>query len=126
VYVIVDVARERHFGGLVVLRYVLSTDARMGFTGFSPVTCTLELPSTLSGRSLEAYESIVEKLTAANIPFALHWGQHLPVASTAARVEAIYGSDAQAYRDARRTLLPTASGRRMFASEAPERVGLTG
>jgi hypothetical protein len=53
------------------------------------------------------------------------FGQHsLPVAYSAGRVDAVYGADATAYRSARRGLLPTPAGRRMFASETLERLGL--
>jgi len=122
---LLSVAKTYLFGALFAFRYVPPTEARLGFTRFSSQTCTIEIPANLSGRSSEAYERIIAAMDASQIPYTMHWGQCLPVGYTAAHVQNVYGDDADAYRTARRLLLPTETGRWRFSNDVLERFGLS-
>jgi hypothetical protein len=110
---IIEVARRFPWGGMPAVRFVKGSNASLAFTCFAPTTCTIELPSVGSGRSLEAFEHVWDELETRNIRYTLHWGQILRPAP--ARMKAVYGTRWDDWIGARRALL-SAAGRRTFAN----------
>ncbi|HEX6765911.1 MAG TPA: FAD-binding protein [Polyangiaceae bacterium] len=118
---IVDVAREFPFPGLVAGRFVKASPATLAFTGFAPVSCTIELPGAGSDRTKQFHERVFERLDQDGIPFTLHWGQCGDFSGE--RVRSMYGDRVDAWLAQRRKLL-TPAGRRLFSNPFLERAGL--
>lgn len=120
---ILDVARRMPFGGPVALRYVKDSSALLAFTRFAPITCTIELPSAGTKRTQRAFEEVWTALDDPPIPCTFHWGQRFRDDYNWDRIHAIFGSRADGWLAARRSLLSPA-GRRMFSNALVERCGL--
>jgi hypothetical protein len=120
---ILQVAGTQPWPGLVALRYVKWSRSHMAFTRFSPITCTIELPSAGSPATQRAFEMIWDELERRRIPYTLHWGQQLRY--DAARVKAAFGVRATRWLAARRAFL-SESARRTFSNSLIEEAGLGG
>ncbi|SRR5712692_59443 len=121
---IVEVAGKKPFSGVIALRYVKASDALLGFTRFKDTTCTIELPSSLSSRTADAFDNVCEALHTGGLPYTLHWGQCLPLPYTVERVRETFGDDVDRWLTARRGFLTSPAARRMFANVVAERCGL--
>jgi hypothetical protein len=111
---VIQVARAFPWAGFPAVRYVKGSQASLAFTRFQPITCTVELPSSGSSRSVEAFEKIWDELERRKVRFTLHWGQQLR--ADPARIRQSFGpARVNAWLKARRGFLG-ASGRRTFAN----------
>jgi FAD/FMN-containing dehydrogenase len=118
-----DVARAYPFPGLIAVRFVKSSAATLAFTGFAPITCTIELPAAGTDRTEEFFRRVFQRLDQDGIRFSLHWGQCGDF--SAQRVRAAYGGAVDRWLDQRRKLLSPA-GRELFSNAFVERCGLAG
>jgi hypothetical protein len=111
---VIQVARAFPWAGFPAVRYVKGSQASLAFTRFQPITCTVELPSSGSSRTVEAFEKIWDELERRKVRFTLHWGQQLR--ADPARIRQSFGpARVNAWLKARRGFLG-ASGRRTFAN----------
>ncbi|MET0596069.1 MAG: FAD-binding protein [Polyangiaceae bacterium] len=118
--IIMSVADDHPFGGVVAVRYVKGSRALLAFTQYEP-TCTVEIQAVDSDRTAEAYRRIWSQLDAAGIAFTFHWGQALPFEPS--RYRNVYGSRADRWLAAKGSFL-SAAGRRLFSNELVRGVGL--
>ena len=118
---ILSVADSFRWPGLIALRYVKGSWAPLAFTRFSPVTCTIELPSAGSSRTLDAFERIWDELERRRIPYALHWGQQLRYDPP--RVKRAFGVRATRWQKARQAFL-TPRARHTFSNALLDSTGL--
>jgi hypothetical protein len=111
------------YPGLIALRYVAQSRTLLGFNRFTE-NVTIELPALghLRG-TLDFYGRVWAALSAANIPYTLHWGQVNQLGRETVR--AMWGDAAvDRWLRARRGLLSPA-GRKMFANPYLVRCGLS-
>jgi hypothetical protein len=118
---IIATARRFPYGGTIALRFVKTSPALLALTRFSPITCTIELPSVGTRRSAEALRRIWAELEAQGIRFTLHWGQALPDDSSWMR--RAFDARLDDWLSARRNLL-SPQGRRTFSNDLLIRYGL--
>jgi hypothetical protein len=115
-------AKKFPFAGLLSLRYVRASKAKLAFTKFAPVTCTIELPAAGSKRTAEFYARAFNALEAAKIPYTLHWGQMNNF--TPQRVRNMWGTAVDGWIAARHSLLTTPKARYMFSNKLSGDCGL--
>ena len=120
--VLIHTAKEFPFAGLLSLRYVCASRAKLAFTKFAPVTCTIELPAAGSPRTVEFYTRAFNALKAAKIPYALHWGQMNNF--TSRTVREMWGAVVDDWIAARHALLTTPNARYMFSNKLSGDCGL--
>ncbi|WP_394831498.1 FAD-binding protein [Pendulispora rubella] len=111
---IIEVANRFPWSGFPAIRYVKGSDATLAFTHFSPMACTIELPSAGSPRTLEAFHRVWDELRARGIRFTMHWGQNMR--EDRALIEYGHGARVEEWLRARRSLLG-ATGQRIFGSD---------
>jgi len=115
--------RNQPFLGPVALRFVKGSSAILPFTQFAPVTCTIELPGARLKWVPGLYRAIYDALGAANVPFALHWGQEGRFDKQALLLA--YGPQRlQTWKAARQQVLITPEQRERFASDLLIAAGL--
>lgn len=107
--------KNQPFLGPVALRFVKASAATLAFTRFTPVTCTIELPGARLRWVPQLYRAVFDALTAANIPFALHWGQEGRF-DQPSLVQAYGPQRLQTWKAARQRVLSTSDQRQRFAS----------
>lgn len=108
--------KNQPFMGPVALRFVKASRATLAFSRFAPVTCCIELPGGRLRWVPELYQNVFAALAAANIPFALHWGQEGPF-DRQSLMRAYGAQRLQTWKDARRRVLNTADLRQRFAND---------
>jgi FAD/FMN-containing dehydrogenase len=118
---VLEVARTFPWAGFPAVRYVKGSGATLPFTHFSPITCTIELPSAGSDRTKLAFERVWVELHRRNIVFTLHWGQCLR--PSAIHFSSAYGARVARWQSARQGLLGSA-GRQTFSSDWLEKLNL--
>jgi hypothetical protein len=122
VKLILAIARQSNFAGLVGLRFVKNSSATLAFTRFSPLTCTIELPGLNSNNTNNFYSQVFTEMDNANIPFTLHWGQQGDFSSK--RLTSMYGNAITDWVVERKKLLPDPIQRYMFTNDFLKRCGL--
>jgi hypothetical protein len=122
--IVLGAAGEAPFGAPLALRYVKSSDALLGFTCFSPITCTFEIPGVDAARTREGHRRIWQALAASGLPHTYHWGQALPQ-NPDWPVAGFGEVRVRQWLDARRKFL-SAAGRSMFQNAMLSRCGLAG
>lgn len=120
--ILVDAARRFPFPGVLALRYVRPSKAKLAFTKFAPATCTIEIPAAGSKRTIEFYEKAFAALCNAHIPYTLHWGQMNNF--TPKNVRNMWGSAVDEWIAARHRLLTSAHARLMFSNDLLTLCGL--
>lgn len=101
---------------LFAMRYVKASRATLAFQRFPDRTCVLEIDGVASELTMNFYDAAWGQLTALGIPHTFHWGKMQPF--DAAGLETMYGSGAlDAWRQARRTILPTPALQKVFANK---------
>jgi hypothetical protein len=118
----IDEMKHSLFPGVIGVRFVKPTKATVGFTKFSPLTCTIEIPSINIDSTKAGYQSVFDALDDADIPFTLHWGQvgdYSPY-----RLQKMYGASLGKWIKARETLLPDSTQRYMFTNDFMKGCGL--
>ncbi|SFC90408.1 FAD-binding protein [Spirosoma endophyticum] len=110
------------FTGIFAFRYVKGTDATLGFTKF-PKTCVLELDGIFSDKTTSFCTTFWDKLEAAGIPFAFHWGKMLDLTKT--RLRTMYSSaSVDAWIKARNTLMKDKNSLKLFTNDVMKQWGL--
>ena len=108
--------------GLIALRYVKKSRATLAFTNKN-ITCTIELPTVLSGQTGIFYKALWARLEANTISFTFHWGQCSQLNETKVRQK--WGDEAvDSWLKARNYFLPTNNSRTMFSNDFIEQCGL--
>jgi hypothetical protein len=120
--VLIRAAEKFHFPGLLCQRYVRPSKAKLAFTKFAPVTCTIEIPAAASKRTAEFYMRAFDALKGAQIPFTLHWGQMNNF--TRQVVRDMWGPAVDDWIAARHGVLTTPKARYMFSNKFSEDCGL--
>lgn len=118
---ILQIARDQTFPGLVALRYVPRAKAMLGFQRF-PRTCVIDVDGAQSDRTETLYRRVWDALRAQNIPHAMHWGKIHP--ADPASIRAMYPNVLDRWLDLRRSHLD-AAGLRMFSSPFTDARGLS-
>ncbi|MEM9592902.1 MAG: FAD-binding protein [Acidobacteriota bacterium] len=108
----------------VGLRYVKASRGTLAFTRHGPQTCVLEIDGPRSKGVLFSYRRIWRELEDAAIPFTFHWGKINDLHLQPSRLRRMYGPRAEAWRAARRALLPTERLRGVFANGRLRGMGL--
>ena len=121
--IIMGLAKEHNFPGVIALRFVRPTVATLGFTKFSPLTCTIELPGLNSENTSKFFAAVFSSMDAAHIPFTLHWGQQGDY--SAIRLNQMYGDAVDEWMNAREHLLPDPWQRYTFTNDFMNRCGLS-
>jgi len=112
----------RQLLGAMSVRFVGGSSATLAPNTKSP-TAFIEIPSIRTTETTLVYDACSAALSAANIPFGCHWGQYLTRVEESLSDYWPAGNRA-AWLAARRTLLPSAKARRVFASPVLAEVGL--
>lgn len=123
VRLIMLLARQGDFPGVLGIRFVKNSKATLAFTRFSPVTCTIELPGLNSVSTQNFYMQVFKEMDNANIPFTLHWGQQGDYSPK--RLSSMYGSAVDEWIKQRNILLPDPIQRYMFTNDFLKRCGLS-
>jgi len=111
--------------GLFAMRYVKPSRATLAFTRHEDRTCVLEIDGVYSKRMMDFYTAAWARLDELGIPLTFHWGKLLPI-DPAVFVKG-YGQPAlDAWRAARRKLLPTPALRTVFANQMLKDLELDG
>ena len=92
----------------------------LAFTRFD-YTCILELDGAFSDATTNFYRAVWKRLDDEKIPYTVHWGKVNEL--TPARVQQMYGADADAWVAARNKLLD-ASSRKVFCNPLLKEWGL--
>lgn len=121
--IIINLARQNNFTGLLGIRFVKNSAATLAFTRFSPITCTVELPAINSENTHNFYLKVFNELDTARIPFTLHWGQEGDYSPK--RLAAMYGDALKEWIDQRSIMLPDPLQRYMFTNDFLKRCGLS-
>jgi hypothetical protein len=109
---------------LISARFVKGTRATLGYTRF-PNTCVLELDG-IRGVGVEGYfTQVLSALTAAGIPFALHWGKAIDWYNQPGHLQQAYGGAIAQWQACRQQLLPTPALQNLFTNDRMEKIGLT-
>jgi FAD/FMN-containing dehydrogenase len=119
--VMVNAQEMQSYPGLLAFRWVKGSNAVLAWTRF-PTTCTIELPAAYSDKTTAYYEAVWNGLTAAAIPYTLHWGQMNNF--TPERIQAMYGAARNTWVANRQKLLPSAALQRVFSSAFLQSCGL--
>ncbi len=122
VKLIKSIASEEDFTGLLGIRFVKNSNAKLAFTRFSPLTCTIELPGLNSSGTQNFYLKVFSSMDDAEIPFTLHWGQEGDF--SARRLSKMYGEAVEEWSKQRKILLPDPIQRYMFTNDFLKRCGL--
>ncbi|MES2372781.1 MAG: FAD-binding protein [Bacteroidota bacterium] len=93
------------FVGLFAYRFVKKSNATLAFTRFDQ-TCVFELDAAFSPKTLTFFTKVWKMLEEEQIPFTFHWGKMNEL--TPQRISQMYGADADAWKEARKTLLDAA------------------
>ena len=104
-------------------RYAQKSPAMLGFTRYDP-TCIIDIDGIDTPATLKLIKLATERLEAAGMPFAQHWGKinHM----TKARVRAAFGGTVDRWNATRKLLLPDAAERAAFSSDRIDSWGLNG
>jgi len=120
-----DIVRKHAAPAIVAMRFVKATNAVLGFTQFTPVTCVLEVDGAFSSRTRMAQQEVWETLESKSLPYTFHWGKMNNLDDR--RVRARYGNDrVTRWLSARNQVLPTPELRRLFANEFTDQLKLSG
>lgn len=110
------------FMGAIGIRFVKGSSALLA-PNARAMSCFLELPSIRTKEIPGIYAACGKALSTQNIPFGCHWGQHLVDIKRC--LTTWWGpNNAQAWRSARATLLPSATAAAVFASPILKTAGL--
>lgn len=120
--IVLTVARQSNFAGLLGVRFVKNSQATLAFTRFSPLTCTIELPGLNSNSTQNFYHQVYTEMDNANIHFTLHWGQEGDFSLK--RLNSMYGKAVNDWLKERTKLLPDPLQRYMFTNDFLKRCGL--
>jgi hypothetical protein len=123
VHLIILLARQGNFPGVLGIRFVKNSSATLAFTRFSPITCTIELPGLNSKSTQNFYNQVFKEMDHANIPFTLHWGQEGDYSPK--RLLSMYGDAVKEWKEQRNILLPDPMQRYMFTNDFLKRCGLS-
>lgn len=123
VKLILNLARQSNFAGLLGIRFVKNSLATLAFTRFNPLTCTIELPGLNSNDTQNFYQQVFNEMDNAKIPFTLHWGQEGDYSPK--RLTSMYGDAVKDWVEARGQLLPDPIQRYMFTNDFLKRCGLS-
>lgn len=123
VKLILSLARQSNFTGLLGIRFVKNSKATLAFTKFSPLTCTIELPGLNSVNTQSFFMQVYKEMDNAKIPFTLHWGQEGDY--SVKRLNLMYGDAVKQWVDDRSRLLPDPMQRYMFSNDFLKRCGLS-
>lgn len=116
---------SHQIAGLFAMRYVKASPATLAFTRHADRTCVLEIDGVYSKRMMEFYDAAWARLEQLGIPLTFHWGKMLPL-DPAVFVNG-YGQPAlDAWRAARRKLLPTPALRTVFENQMLKDLELDG
>ena len=122
VRIILEVAQATPFPGIVALRYVKQSKATLAFTRF-PVTCTIEIPSSLCQETQLFYQDLWKRLDLENIDYTFHWGQCNNLDEGCIR-KRWPEADINAWLEARSKVLRTAAQRQLFSNAFMQTCGL--
>jgi hypothetical protein len=122
VALVMQLATQSVFAGLMGIRFMKNSAATLAFTRFAPLTCTIELPGLNCSGTQDFYNLVYSSMDKAGIPFTLHWGQEGDY--SAARLHSMYGSAVNTWVEARNQLLPTSAQQYMFTNDFLKRLGL--
>jgi hypothetical protein len=115
--------QHKPFLGPMSMRFVAASCATLAFTHFGPISCCIELPGARMAWSDEFYRRVFSALDAANVPFALHWGQENDFCPE--RIQRSYGAARiSSWQRARARVLDTPELRARFSSRLLESWGL--
>jgi hypothetical protein len=102
-------------------RYVKKSQALLAKNRFEP-TVVISLDGIHNQASLQFLDAIPAAMDAQGIPFTQHWGK--TNGYTAARVQAMFGADYNAWIAARHQLLPDPTDRALFTNDYMKARGL--
>lgn len=106
------------FAAPVALRYVKKSTATIGFTGFGPMTVTMEMPGPFGRiffpKTGKAHEELFKALASSDLPHRFHWGQQFPLNADWAPKS--YGSALSQWKEQREKFLGS-DGIKLFSNE---------
>lgn len=102
-------------------RYVKKSPALLAMNRFDD-TFVVSIDGVYNNTSLKVFKAAPDAMEAAGIPYTQHWGK--TNGYTKARLEAIFGADLDAWKDARHALLPDAADRKLFENGYMKKRGL--
>ena len=120
--IIIGIAEDYPFAGIVALRYVKKSKAQLAFTKFD-TTCTIELPAAYSDRSQRFYDKVLTELEEQDIAYTLHWGQYNEF-YTPERVRNSWGAAVDSWINARNAFL-SQTGQKTFSNEMIRKFNLS-
>lgn len=123
VRLIMRIANQSNFSGLIGVRFVKNTKATLAFTRFSPLTCTIELPGLNSSSTQNFYLKVFKGMDDLIIPFTLHWGQEGDYSWK--RLNSMYGNKLNEWITERNKFLTDPLQRYMFTNDFMKRCGLS-
>lgn len=111
-----DLNDEFQIPGFFAMRFVKGSQAPLAFTRHQERTCVLEVDGAFSNKMMAFYAAAWEKMNELGIPTTYHWGKMQPF--DAAGPVRMYGKPAvDAWKAARKTLLPTPKLRSVFSNQ---------
>lgn len=111
-------ANAHPFAAPLALRYVKQSSATLGFTGFGPLTVTMEMPGPFGKlffpNTGEAHKALFKDLANSDVLHRFHWGQQLPLNANWATKS--YGDALNQWKSQREKLLGS-DGIKLFSNE---------
>ncbi len=110
--------------GAYALRFVAPTTAKLGFTRFDPLTCTIETPMIANASAMRAMNGLWDAALELGIDHTFHWGQCMPLHRPNQVLAAYQGDALDTWKRVRRTFLPLARHLGMFSNKVTTGLGL--
>ncbi len=111
-----DLNAKFRIPGFFAMRFVRASRAPLAFTRHQERTCVLEIDGAYSKRMMDFYQAAWDKIDELGIPATYHWGKMQPF--DAAGLVRRYGKPAvDAWKAARKALLPTPKLRSLFSNQ---------
>lgn len=104
-------------------RYAQKSPAMLGFTRYDP-TCVIDIDGVDAKATRKLIELAGDRLEAAGMPFALHWGKM--GTNTKKRVRNAFGGNVDRWNTVRKNLFSSAAEKDAFSSDLLDQLGLNG